>query len=61
LNAGDPKKGLVKSLHKGLLKWLYPDAHDASDNLGEQNQARFDPLSGRWIFPDDPVRREREG
>ena len=38
-------------VRKGLLGWLYPEAHDASENLGTENKAYFDNATGRWVFP----------
>ena len=46
-----PSKGIIGTVKKGLLKWLYPDAHDATENLGDENKAYFDTKLNRWVFP----------
>ena len=46
-----PSKGIIGTVKKGLLKWLYPDAHDATENLGDENKAYFDTTLNRWVFP----------
>ena len=50
-DGADSQSGIVKNLRKGILGWLYPDAHDASENLGTENKAYFDKSTGRWVFP----------
>ena len=47
----DQSKGIMGHVKKGLLKWLYPDAHDATENLGDENKAYFDKNLNRWVFP----------
>jgi len=32
---------------------MYPDAHDASDNLGKSVEAVYNKATGRWEFPGD--------
>lgn len=44
------QSGLVDLMRKGLMKWAYPDAVDATDNLPE-GQAVYDDKLKRWIFP----------
>jgi hypothetical protein len=41
----------VMQVKKGLLKWWYPDAHDANENIGESLEAYFDQKTQRWVFP----------
>ena len=41
----------VVQVKKGLLKWLYPDAHDAAENMGKGLEAYFDKNTGKWVFP----------
>ncbi len=36
---------------KGLLKWFYPDAHDANENVKEGLDAYYDKVAGKWVFP----------
>lgn len=38
---------------KSLLKFMYPDAHDASENMGKSVEAVYNKVTGRWEFPDD--------
>ena len=33
------------------MKWFFPDAHDANDNIGQGLQAHYDSATGRWVFP----------
>ncbi|CAE7518110.1 unnamed protein product, partial [Symbiodinium microadriaticum] len=40
-------------VRKGLLGWLYPDAHDTTENMGSGLDAVYDKATGQWIFPDD--------
>lgn len=49
--AGAGGSGLVSSVRKGLLSWLYPEAHDASENIGSSLEAYYDKQLGRWVFP----------
>ena len=46
-----PTTGLVGTVRKGILNWLYPDAHDASENIGQSLEAYYDDKLGRWVFP----------
>ena len=39
-------------VRKGLLGWLYPEAHDTSQNMGGGLDAIYDKATGKWIFPD---------
>eukprot|EP01039_Chlorochromonas_danica_P008530 gene8530-9403_t len=48
---GGSGSGLVSSVRKGLLSWLYPEAHDASENIGSSLEAFYDKQLGRWVFP----------
>ena len=48
-----PTGSIIRRMRKGLLGWLYPDAHDGTDNLGNKLEAYFDKSSGRWVFPDE--------
>ena len=43
--------GFAGSVRKSLIGWFYPDVHDASENLGEGLEARYDKETKRWIFP----------
>lgn len=43
--------GIVGKVRKGLLGWFFPDAHDASENLGEKLEAYYNKETGRWVFP----------
>ena len=37
------------------MKWLYPDAHDANENIGQGLEAYFDENTKKWVFPgEDP-------
>lgn len=47
--------GLVKSVRKGLLNWLYPDAVDTSENMGNSLEAYFDKATGKWVFPGEVI------
>jgi hypothetical protein len=49
------QKGIVKNLRKGLLGWLYPDAHDTSENMGKGLEAYFDKSTGKWVFPGEVI------
>jgi hypothetical protein len=51
VDGNESQSGLVGKVRKGILGWLYPDAHDASENLGTENKAYFDKTTGRWVFP----------
>jgi len=44
---------VTTTVKKSLLSWLYPDAHDTTENMGESNKAYFDKDTGKWVFPDD--------
>jgi hypothetical protein len=34
------------------MKWMFPDAHDANDNIGTGlGEAYFDKATGKWVFP----------
>lgn len=49
-----PQQGdanIVGKFRKGLISWLYPEAHNANDNLGQGLEARYDEATKRWIFP----------
>lgn len=48
---GAGQTGLVGNLRKGLMQWFYPDAKDASENIGKSLEAYYDEKLGRWIFP----------
>lgn len=48
---GSGGPGIVKNIRKGLLNWFYPDAHDASENIGKSLEAYFDKQTGKWVFP----------
>lgn len=39
----------------GLVQWLYPDAHDAEENLGDQLEAYYDEKTKRWVFPGEVI------
>ena len=43
--------GLLGSMRKSLLKYMYPDAHDASSNIGKSLEAVYNKETGRWEFP----------
>jgi hypothetical protein len=43
--------GIVGKARKSLLNWLYPDAHDASGNMGGSLDAYFDKDTGKWVIP----------
>lgn len=43
---------VMVQVRKGLLGWLYPEAHDVSDNMGGGLDAVYDKATGKWIFPD---------
>jgi hypothetical protein len=47
----DGGKGLMGVMRKGLLKYLYPDAHDTSSNIGKSLDAVYNKETGRWEFP----------
>lgn len=47
----NPSGGLVTKVRKGLISWLYPEAHDADANLGKSMEAYFDKATGKWVFP----------
>lgn len=49
-----PSSSVITSVKKSLFGWLHPDAHDTSENMGEENTAVYDKATGKWIFPDDP-------
>jgi hypothetical protein len=57
LEQDQPNKGLFKSIKKGLLGFLYPEAHEATDNLGDKNEAYFDAQLDRWVFPGQVIIR----
>lgn len=40
-----------KQARKSLLNWLYPDAHDANENMGGTMEAYYDKGSGKWVIP----------
>ena len=42
---------LLVQVKKGLLKWFYPDAHDANENVKEGLDAYYDKVAGKWVFP----------
>ncbi|MBY0308879.1 MAG: hypothetical protein K2Q09_09075, partial [Phycisphaerales bacterium] len=46
-----PTTGIVGNLRKGIIGWFYPDAHDATENIGKSLEAYYDDKLGRWIFP----------
>lgn len=46
-----PTTGIVSNLRKGIIGWFYPDAHDATENIGKSLEAYYDDKLGRWIFP----------
>jgi hypothetical protein len=48
---GAGQGGIVGNLRKGLMQWFYPDAHDASENIGKSLEAYYDNKLGRWVFP----------
>jgi hypothetical protein len=50
-NLNAPTSGLLGSLRKGMIGWLYPDAKDASSNIGTSLEAFYDEKLGRWVFP----------
>ena len=33
------------------MNWLYPDAHDANENMGGAMEAYFDKATGKWVIP----------
>jgi hypothetical protein len=43
--------GIVGSVRRGLLGWFYPNAHDASENLGNKLEAYYDKSTKKWVFP----------
>ena len=43
--------GVVGAMRKNFLGWLYPNAKDGTENLGQEMEAYYDEVSGRWIFP----------
>lgn len=48
---GEGRGGLFGAVRKGMLKYLYPDAHDASSNIGKSLEAVYNKETGRWEFP----------
>ena len=38
-------------VRKNLLNWLYPDAHDANENMGGAMEAYYDKATGKWVIP----------
>jgi hypothetical protein len=48
---GESGKGLFGNFQKSLLKYMYPDAHDASENIGKSLEAVYNKETGRWEFP----------
>lgn len=57
--AGDdlsaPTTGLMGSIRKGIIKWIMPNAVDATENTGSKLEAYFDKQLNRWVFPgEDP-------
>jgi hypothetical protein len=42
-------------VRKGLFKWLYPDAHDTTENMGNKLEAYFDKATGKWVFPGEVI------
>jgi hypothetical protein len=47
--------GVVHKVRKGLFKWLYPDAHDTTENMGNKLEAYFDKATGKWVFPGEVI------
>jgi hypothetical protein len=47
----ESKGGIFGAVRKGMLKYLYPDAHDASSNIGKSLEAVYNKETGRWEFP----------
>ena len=47
-------------MRKNLLNWLYPDAHDANENMGGAMEAYYDKATGKWVIPGEVRERERE-
>lgn len=45
--------GIASKVRKGLLSYLYPDAHDTTENMGKEMKAYFDKSTGKWVFPDE--------
>jgi hypothetical protein len=45
--------GIASKVRKGLLSYLYPDAHDTTENMGKGMEAYFDKSTGKWVFPDE--------
>jgi len=54
-----PTTGLFGSMRKGLLGYFYPEAHDASENIGGSLEAYYDQKLGRWVFPGEVSEIER--
>jgi hypothetical protein len=50
-NNADAGGGLMGTFRKGIFKWIYPDAHDANENIGKSLEAYYDEKLGRWVFP----------
>lgn len=46
---------IADQVKKGFMKWMFPNAHDANDNIGESLEAYYDEATKRWVFPgEDP-------
>lgn len=43
--------GIIGTLRKGIIKWMLPNAVDATENTGSKLEAYFDKNLNRWVFP----------
>ncbi len=46
-----PESGLFGFIRSKVLKIVAPDAHEATQNLGDKLEAYFDKSKNTWVFP----------
>ena len=52
--------GVVGTMRKSLLGWLYPNATDGTDNLGQEMEAYYDEVNQKWMFPGEEEETTKE-